>query len=145
MKEYKYTINGNKYAVTIGDIDTDADVVEVEVNGTPYKVELEKKAVVKVKQAPRPAAAPRTATGEKVVAKPAAPGKGTQVKAPLPGVVMSIPVKVSDAVKAADTVLVLEAMKMENAIHAGVDGHVAAINVAAGDSVADGAVLLTIE
>ena len=145
MKEYKYKINGNSYTVAVGDIDD--NIAQVEVNGVPYKVELEKKAAapVKIVSAPRPAAAPRTATGEKVVAKPAAASGAGAVKAPLPGVVMSIPVKVGDMVKAADTVLVLEAMKMENAIHAGRDGKVAAINVSPGDSVLEGTVLITLE
>ncbi len=146
MKEYKYVINGNAYTVAIGDIED--NLAQVEVNGTPYKVELEKKvaSTVKTVAATRPAAAPRTATGEKVISKPAAaPAGGYQVKSPLPGVVMSISVKVGDVVKAADTVLVLEAMKMENAIHAGRDGRIAAISVAAGDSVLEGALLITIE
>ena len=144
MKEYKYKINGNAYTVSVGDIED--NIAQVEVNGVPYKVELEKKAApVKLASAPRPAAAPRTATGEKVVAKPAVAAGPGAVKAPLPGVVMSIPVKVGDVVKAADTVLVLEAMKMENAIHAGRDGKITAISVAPGDSVLEGTVLLTIE
>lgn len=144
MKEYKYKINGNAYTVSVGDIED--NIAQVEVNGVPYKVELEKKAApVKVASAPRPAAAPRTATGEKVVAKPAVAAGPGAVKAPLPGVVMSIPVKVGDVVKASDTVLVLEAMKMENAIHAGRDGKIAAISVAPGDSVLEGTVLLSIE
>ena len=67
------------------------------------------------------------------------------MKAPLPGVVISIAVKVGDTVKASDTVVVLEAMKMENAIHAGRDGKVAAVNVNAGDSVLEGAALITLE
>ena len=56
MKEYKYKINGNTYKVTIGDIDE--NIAHVEVNGTPYKVEMEKapKVVVKPVQ-PHP---PRT-------------------------------------------------------------------------------------
>ena len=141
MKEYKYKINGNIYKVAVGDIDD--NIAQVEVNGVPYKVELERSAVKSV--APRPAAAPRTASGEKVISKPAAAGPGAAVKAPLPGVVLSIPVKVGDTVKAADTVVVLEAMKMENAIHAGTDGRVASIAVNAGDSVLEGAVLITIE
>lgn len=145
MKEYKYKINGTLYNVSVGDIED--NIAQVEVNGTPYKVELEKKASpVKVVSTPRPAAAPRTASGEKVIAKaaPAAAG-GYAVKAPLPGVVMSIAVKVGDTVKASDTVLVLEAMKMENAIHAGRDGRIAAINTTAGNSVLEGDVLMTIE
>lgn len=145
MKEYKYKINGNNYTVAIGDIED--NIAQVEVNGVAYRVELEaKKAAAAVKvAAPRPAAAPRTATGEKVISKPAAPtAGGTSVKAPLPGVVLSIPVKVGQAVKAADTVLLLEAMKMENAIHAGVDGTVKEILVAAGDSVLEGTPLIVI-
>lgn len=146
MKEYKYKINGNCYTVTVGDID--GTNVQVEVNGTPYKVELPEKAAttVKVSNTPRPAAAPRKADGEKVVTKaaPASAG-GYQIKAPLPGTVLSIPVKVGDMVKAADTVLVLEAMKMENAIHAGRDGKVASISVNPGDAVPDGGVLITLE
>lgn len=146
MKEYKYKINGNSYNVGIGDVD-DNNIVQVEVNGVPYKVELEKKAApVKVVSAPRPSAAPRTESGQKVIAKPAASTGGAYaVKAPLPGVVLSISVKVGDVVKAADTVIMLEAMKMENAIHAGRDGKVASISVNNGDSVLEGTVLLTIE
>ncbi len=145
MKEYKYKINRNIYKVGIGDIEN--GVAEVEVNGTPYKVELEQKAAPTIKVAtPKPAAAPRTATGEKVIAKPAAKAAagGSPVKAPLPGVVLDINVAVGQEVKASDTVVTLEAMKMENAIKAGVDGKVSAINVAKGDSVLEGAVLLTI-
>ena len=144
MKEYKYKINGNTYKVAVGDID--GNVAQVEVNGVPYKVELEQQAAAHVKSvsAPRPEAAPRNAAGEKVIAKPAPTGTGDAVKAPLPGVVLSIPVKVGDMVKTSDTVLLLEAMKMENAIHAGRDGKIASINVAPGDSVLEGAVLITI-
>lgn len=144
MKEYKYTINGNSYTVAVGDIDD--NIAQVSVNGTPYKVELEKKQVKQVAVAtPRPAAAPRTASGEKVISKPAATSGPGAVKSPLPGTVLSIPVKVGDTVKASDTVLVLEAMKMENAIHAGRDGRVASISVNPGDAVLEGTVLLTIE
>ncbi len=145
MKEYKYKINGNNYTVTIGDIDN--GLATVQVNGVPYKVEFEKtEKPVTIVNAPRPTAAPRTESGAKVIASPkAASAGGNQVKAPLPGVVMSINVKVGDTVKASDTVLVLEAMKMENAIHAGYDGRVASIQVNPGDSVLEGAVLITVE
>ncbi len=137
MKEYKYKINGNTYKVAVGDIDN--NVAQVEVNGTPYKVEIDAPAKpVTIVNAPRPSAAPRTAGGEKVINTPAPTGSGHKVVAPLPGTVLSIAVK-------ADTVLVLEAMKMENAIHAGRDGKVASVNVAAGDSVLEGAVLITLE
>lgn len=144
MKEYKYKINGNSYKVAIGDIDN--NVAQVEVNGIPYKVELDAaQKPVTVVNAPRPSAAPRTETGAKVIAKPVTTGAGYQVKAPLPGTILSIAVKVGDTVKAADTVAVLEAMKMENAIHAGRDGKVTAISVNPGDAVLEGAVILNIE
>lgn len=145
MKEYKYKINGNTYNVAIGDIDN--NIAQVEVNGIPYKVELEKTAKpVNIVSAPRPSAAPRTDSGAKVITKPAAAATGGYaVKAPLPGTVLSIPAKVGDVVNASDTVLVLEAMKMENAIHAGRDGKIASINVNAGDAVLEGAVLITLE
>ena len=143
MKEYKYKINGNTYNVTIGDIDD--NMAQVEVNGVPYKVELEKAPAVKVASAARPSAAPRTETGNKVISKPAATGGANAVKAPLPGVVLSINVKEGDTVKAADTILMLEAMKMENAIHAGRDGKVKSVNVKQGDSVLQDDVLVVIE
>lgn len=145
MKEYKYKINGNTYKVAVGDIDN--NIAQVEVNGTPYRVELdqEKKPVTIVNK-PRPSAAPRTDSGAKVISKPAAaPAGGSQVTAPLPGTVLSIAVKVGDTVSASDTVAVLEAMKMENAIRAGRDGRVAAINVSAGDAVLEGTPIITLE
>ncbi len=143
MKEYKYKINGNTYNVSIGDIDD--NVAQVEVNGVPYKVELEKAQAVKVVSAPRPSAAPRTESGNKVISKPSVSGGANAIKAPLPGVVLSVQVKEGDTVKAADTVIVLEAMKMENAIHAGRDGKIKSINVKQGDSVLQDDVLIVIE
>lgn len=105
MKEYKYRINGNLYSVKIGDIDN--NLAKVEVNGVPYKVELEKTdKPVTIVSAPRPSAAPRTETGAKVIAKPQAAAGGYQVKAPLPGVVLSVAVKVGDVVKASDLSLI---------------------------------------
>jgi len=144
FKEYKYKINGTLYKVGIGDIDH--GVAEVQVNGTPYKVEIEDNKVAAVKvAAPTAAAAPRTETGAKVIASAPAAAGSHQVKAPLPGVVLSIPVKVGDTVKASDTVVILEAMKMENAIHAGRDGKIASIAINTGDSVLEGNVLITLE
>ena len=144
MKEYKYKINGNSYNVVIEDID--GNKAQVLVNGSPYKVEFaEEKKTVKI-AAPKAAPAPRTATGEKVIAKPtSAPTGGYAVTAPLPGVLLSLSVKVGDSVKAADTVAVLEAMKMENAIHAGRDGVVKAINANPGDSVPEGGAIIILE
>lgn len=143
MKEYKYKINGNTYKVSVGDIDN--NLAEVEVNGTPYRVEIEaQKKPVTVINTPRPTAAPRTQTGEKVISKAPVAAGSYQVTAPLPGTVLNIVKKVGDEVKASETVLILEAMKMENAIHAGRDGKISSINVNAGDSVLEGTVLFVI-
>lgn len=143
MKNYNYKINGNNYNVSVGDIEN--GIAQVEVNGIPYKVEFEQKSAPVVVKSIRPSAAPRTTSGEKIITKPVVASGASPVKAPLPGVVVQIPVKVGDVVKAADTILILEAMKMENSIHAGRDGKVASINVNPGDSVLEGTVLITLE
>lgn len=143
MKEYKYKINGNEYAVCINEVnDTTANVT---VNGEEYKVEWEKpkeeKPVVKVQPV---VAKPAQANPAPAVA-PTAAVKGNAIKTPLPGVIIDVKVNVGDAVKKGDTVVVLEAMKMENNINADRDGKVTAIQVAKGDTVADGAVLVVLE
>ena len=141
MKEYKYKINGNTYKVTIGDIDE--NIAHVEVNGTPYKAEMEKAPKVVVKPVTRPTT---PAPAPTPVVKPAAPSTGKSgVKSPLPGVILDIKVKVGDAVKRGQTIIILEAMKMENNINADKDGTITAINVNKGDSVLEGNDLVIIE
>lgn len=145
MKEYKYTINGNKYNVTIGDIEE--NIAHVEVNGTPYTVEMEKapaapKKVVRpvVAAAPAAAAAPEPAK----VSRPVAGGK-SGIKSPLPGVILQVKVNVGDQVTKGQVLMVLEAMKMENNILSDKDGKVVAINVSKGDSILEGTDLIVIE
>ena len=142
MKEYKDKINGTVYNVTVGDIEN--NMAQVEVNGTPYKVEMEQTVAPVAVSTPRPSAAPRTVSGEKVIAKPTTTGGAGAIKAPLPGVVLDIKVNVGDAVNAGDTVVILEAMKMENNINADKSGVVKSISVNKGDSVLEGAELLII-
>ena len=137
MKEYKYKINGNLYNVVIGDIDD--NIAHVEVNGTHYNVEMEKK-----QKAAAPVARPRpAAVAAKPAAKPAAAKGG--VKSPLPGVILDIKVKEGDEVKKGQTVIILEAMKMENSINADRDGKITAIKVSKGESVLEGTDLVIIE
>ena len=142
MKEYKYKINGNEYAVCINEVnDTTANVT---VNGEEFKVEWEKpkeeKPVIKVQPvAAKPATTPAPA------APAAATANGYAIKTPLPGVIIDVKVNVGDMVKKGTTVVVLEAMKMENNINADRDGKVIAVQVAKGDTVADGAVLVVLE
>lgn len=143
MKEYKYKINGNLYQVTIGDIED--NVAHVEVNGTPYQVEMEKQPKAVVKPVVRPAATAPTAPTTPVV-KPTTPSTGKSgVKSPLPGVILDIKVNVGEIVKKGQTIIILEAMKMENNINADKDGKITAINVSKGDSVLEGSDLVIIE
>src|SRR3712207_4147860 len=143
MKEYKYKINGNLYQVTIGDIED--NVAHVEVNGTPYQVEMEKQPKAVVKPVVRPAATAPTAPTTPVV-KPTTPSTGKSgVKSPLPGVILDIKVNVGEIVKKRQTIIILEAMKMENNINADKDGKITAINVSKGDSVLEGTDLVIIE
>ena len=71
-------------------------------------------------------------------------GAGQHVLAPLPGTINEIKVQVGDTVKQGDTVLILEAMKMQNNIEAEYDGQVTAVLVKVGDTVMEGAPLITI-
>lgn len=144
MKEYKYRINGNEYAVCINEVcDTAAKVT---VNGTEYAVEWEKpveeKPVVKVQPV---AAKPTSVTSQPKPAVATAPAGGHCIKTPLPGVIIDVKVNIGDTVTKGQTVVVLEAMKMENNINTDRDGKVTAIQVAKGDTVADGAVLVVLE
>ena len=143
MKEYKYTINGTKYEVAIGDID-DCQVV-VTVNGEEYKVEMERPAEPEKKKPVlgKPAAA--EAASDAPAADKAAVNKNNAVKAPLPGVITDIKVAVGDEVQAGDTVIVLEAMKMANALQAEKAGKVTAICVKIGESVMEDDALVVIE
>lgn len=141
-KEYKYKINGMQFTVAVGEINNNK--VQVEVNGTQYVVEMDETAAPKVAavaaQEKRPAAAPRTETGEKIIAKPAATNTGSyMVKSPLPGTIMGFKVKVGDTVNSGDTVCVLEAMKMENDVRTQKGGVVKKILVDIGDAVLEGA------
>ena len=145
MKEYKLKINGNDYAVTVNEVDD--NIAEVEVNGTPFKVEFEKPITKRpaATVVAKPAAKVAGTAPAGVVAKPAAAsGAGETVSSPLPGVILEVSVKVGDAVKKGQKVMVLEAMKMENVIEATADGTVTAIKVDKGDSVLEGAPLVII-
>ena len=145
MKEYKYKINGMKFTVAIGDIvDNEATV---EVNGVPYKVELERKAPQKpaLSQPGQTNHGPAAATTSKPAPKPVVSGSAEAVKSPLPGTVMSIEVKVGDTVKAGDKVGVLEAMKMENDIRTVKGGTVKQILVNVGDAILEGTDIMIIE
>ena len=143
MKEYKYKINGNEYNVVINSIED--GLADIEVNGTPYKVEI----LAEKKKASKPAIKHPTVTAAPVAAAPVAPaasagGQGTGVKSPLPGVILDVCVKVGDEVKVGQKVAVLEAMKMENNINADRDGKIVAVKVNKGASILEGSDIVII-
>ena len=141
MKEYKFKINGKDYAVAIGQ--AEGKVLTVNVNGADYQVELENApAASPVQAAPVAQAAPAAAAAPAPAAAPA--GAGEKVNSPLPGVIVEVCVKEGQAVKAGQKVAVLEAMKMENEIPAPKDGTITGIHVAKGDSILEGAPVVTI-
>ncbi|NLM45454.1 MAG: acetyl-CoA carboxylase biotin carboxyl carrier protein subunit [Firmicutes bacterium] len=138
MKQFRVTVNGKTY-----------DVVVEEVNGA----ETGKLSAASHSQAAgRPADA--VAAGESVSTQehaPAAAGEqkvltgGTPLAAPMPGVVQRVAASVGQKVKAGETVIVLEAMKMENEIGAPVSGTVREILVSPGTTVNTGDIMLVIE
>ena len=142
MKEYKYKINGTEYNVAVEELE--GNKANVTVNGKSYEVELDKPAKPAVtKPVARPAAAPAAAPAPAAPApRPAAGGAG--IKAPLPGVILDIKVKVGDAVAKGQTIAILEAMKMENNINADREGTVVSINVEKGQSIAEGTDIITL-
>jgi biotin carboxyl carrier protein len=145
MKTYNFKINGNGYNVVINSVE--GRNASVTVNGKEYQVELEEAVSAPVQAAPAapaPAQSPAPAQAAAPAAPAAAAGTGKAVTSPLPGVIIAVKVNVGDKVKAGQEVAVLEAMKMENSIEATHDGTVTAINVAKGDSVLEGAPIVTI-
>ena len=92
---------------------------------------------------PKPEPAPKAAKSEPAPA-PAVAAEGTAMVAPMPGMIVSYQKNVGDAVEEGDTVLILEAMKMENALPSPVSGTVKALNFSSGDTVAKGDVLAVI-
>ena len=153
MNTYKYKVKGVDYEVEIAEVE--GKIARVNVNGIPFELELQKpinaakhptmnKPKVEI---PRPAAAAPAPASPAPAAAPAAAaaaGAGNALKAPLPGTVTEVKVQVGQTIAVGDTVLVLEAMKMQNNIESDYAGQVTSVLVKPGDTVMEGAVLLTI-
>ncbi len=168
MKKYQYKVQGVDYEVEIAEVE--GKIARVNVNGIPFEIEMQKPInaakhpalaatkksassatpstaaaapVAAAAQPSQPAAKPQAAPV--AAAAPAgAAGAGTPVKAPLPGTINAVKVKVGDQVNVGDIVIILEAMKMQNNIEAEQAGTVTSITVNVGDSVMEGTVMLTI-
>ena len=142
MKTYQFKINGKEYQVAIGE--AQGKMLSVNVNGADYQVELENAPAAAPVQTQAPAAATPAAVAPAAAPKPAPTGAGEKVNSPLPGVIVEVSVKEGQAVKAGQKVAVLEAMKMENEIPAPKDGTITAIHVNKGDSILEGAPVVSI-
>ena len=126
MKNYTITVNGVAYNVT---------VEETAAGAAPVAAAPAAAAAPAPVAAPAPAAAPAAAPGS---------AGSIEVVAAVPGKVFKVTANVGDAVKAGDTVIILESMKMEIPVVAPEDGTVASINVGAGDAVESGDLLATL-
>lgn len=139
MKNFKFIINGNEYEVGFKGLDD--NIAHIEVNGTTYEVEIERK----LQQSKTPKLIRPVSKGP---AKPEIDkkegGTATPVIAPLPGNILEIVVNPGDIIKKGQKLMVMEAMKMENQILASTDGVVENIKVQPGQSVLQGDVLLEI-
>lgn len=148
MAKFEYTVQGVDYEVDI--IEVEGTLAKVSVNGIEFDVEMKQPISVgsnlpKKPVAPKPQPAKVEGTVETPKETPVVKaGEGTKVCSPLPGTITSINVKVGDTVAVGDTVVVLEAMKMQNNIEAENAGTVTSVMVNVGDSVMEGAVLVTI-
>ena len=158
MAKYQYTVKGVDYEVEIQDIE--GNIANVTVNGIPFEVEMKQpvkagKQKVKLSEERRAEGSEErrvkseesnssSASAASTSSAPTA-GAGKPVVAPLPGTINEIKVKVGDKVNTGDTVVILEAMKMQNHIEAETSGTITSINVNKGDAVMEGDTLVTIK
>lgn len=140
MKTFKFTIRGNDYEVDVKSFES--GIAKLEVNGTPYNVELQAheqttKTPILVRSAvTNPAGSHKIKKSE---------SKMFKVAAPLPGNIMQVFVKEGDIVKKEDKLLIYEAMKMENKLLSEKDGVIKSILVKPGDSVLQDDLLMELE
>ncbi|MBF6627745.1 MAG: biotin/lipoyl-binding protein [Proteiniphilum sp.] len=146
MKEFNYKINGTPYRVVV--TKSDSDFVELEVNGTPFTVELSQKKKKTLSGIKRPSSTSSPipqSTSTPLVTRPSGSTDKSALQSPLPGVILELRCKVGETVKKGQTLMILEAMKMENNILANKNGTISEVLVQKGDSVLEGADLVVIE
>lgn len=112
-------------------------IYKVKVNGKVYEVELESVTESQAKiETPKAAEAPKAA--------PAAPAEGVKVLCPMQGSIIKVNVAVGASVKRGQTLMILEAMKLENEIQSPIDGTVKQLFVAKGEAADAGKVLAVV-
>jgi glutaconyl-CoA/methylmalonyl-CoA decarboxylase subunit gamma len=165
MRRYEVTINNKDYSVLVRKYSPEG--AEMDINGKPYAIKLDgpirtvrhskfstpyqgstsegtqaaPAAPTPIQPTVQPASQPEAAPAKQVGTAPAGAGV---IRAPIPGSILEILVKTGDTVESGQTLLKMEAMKMENEINATVSGKVAAIRVKIGEAVGQGQELLEI-
>jgi biotin carboxyl carrier protein len=146
MATYRVRSNDREHTVTVVENPTGGATVTVE--GQTFEVEPVSDRASRVPPRPQPPAsstASARSASPRPASRPSAPAADGAIVAPISGKVLSIRVKVGDPVEADQVVLILEAMKMENNIHAPRSGTVREVAVSEGTEVGDGALLMVIE
>jgi len=142
MKKFKFTIRGNDYDVEVKDYEDNIAIVEV--NGTEYEVEVHQKET-KTTKTPKLVRSNIPVERKDSKIKKSVSSRAYSLKAPLPGNIFKILKNEGDEVKKGDTVMIMEAMKMENNIQSDKDGTITSLKVKEGDSVLQNDVLAEIE
>lgn len=142
-KRVTVIVEGREYIVEVGDLK--ARPIQATVNGTTYDVQVPEKAAGAPMRPPAAAAAPGKVPAAPPKIVPQAVEQDGKITAPMPGDICEIRVQPGSMVNAGDVVCVLEAMKMKNLIHSSVTGKVTSVDVAVGQAVEYGAVLMTVE
>lgn len=132
MKKFNITVNGVSYEV---------DVEEIKDGAAPVAAPRPQATA----PAPAAPAAPKPQAAPAPTPAAAAPAGGTTVESPMPGNIWKVIVKEGQQVKEGETLIILEAMKMENEIPAPCDGVVASLHVAEGAAVNGGDILVSIK
>jgi len=137
MKNFSFKIRGHKYDVEVNK--QDGKVIELEINGSKYKVELEKE--IQTKKTPTLV---RQAVKTSKSIKHNEPSGALKVTCPLPGNIIAINVKEGDNIKVGDKLFVYEAMKMENELVSEKAGTIAKVLANVGDAVLQDQVIIEI-
>jgi len=139
MKKFKFKIDGSEYEVSINEIEQ--NIAEIEVNGTPFTVEIEKQ-----EKATSISTMSRKPAGKvSAIKTPSRSVVANAIKAPLPGSIMKVLVTAGQKVKRGDLLLTMESMKMENNILAEQDGIIRHVHVQPGQSVMQDDTLIDFE
>lgn len=138
MKKFKFKIDGSEYEVSVNELEQ--NIAEIEVNGTPFIVEIERQ------EKSSPLTLSRKPAGKVTpISTPTRSVAAGAIKAPLPGSIMKVLVKVGDTVNRGDLLLTMESMKMENNIVAEQNGIIKNIHVQVGQTVMQDDILIDFE